>query len=520
MDTKLTETPAVYQSWPSAGRGFIDFLRRRPAELIVALAVLVRVPLIVLPITYRQDIWRQADTASIARNFLTDPNILFPRINWGGAGPGIVEAEFQLYPWAVAVLYRLFGEQVWLGRALSLAISGLTLWLFWRLAARLLTPRAALIALSFFAVCPMFLRYSTAFMPEAAMMAGYVGALLLFDRWLESRRWSLAIACGGVTALAGLVKPTALNVGIAFAVALLLRREWRRLWSPQALVLAGVAVLPVAAWLWHGVRLHAEYGNTFGVISGGDRKFGDLSYWTSLEFYTGAARVDLLWIFVLGTAPLAAIGLWVAIARRGPALVIAGPIAIVFYYFAVARAAQGDLGIQYHAFTVVFAGLAVGLGTDWLLRRRATAHNPGRFTMTAALVAVAVVFTGAGGLAYGDQFRGAGTWALACGNAIRTVVPPGDLVVITSRDVAYDNGTPNNFQDPTLFFHGDRRGWSLAVDQDPALIETYRQQGARWLIVAGGARLGQRPALAAYVAARPDLGPGVEAGCGIFPLSS
>src|SRR4051794_592913 len=55
------------------------------------------------PMTYAGDIWRQSDTATIARNFATNGmHLFFPQINWGGAGPGYVEAEFQLMPWLTA----------------------------------------------------------------------------------------------------------------------------------------------------------------------------------------------------------------------------------------------------------------------------------------------------------------------------------------------------------------------------------------------------------------------------------
>ena len=32
------------------------------------------------------DSWRQMDTASISVNFLTTPDLLYPRVNWGAPG--------------------------------------------------------------------------------------------------------------------------------------------------------------------------------------------------------------------------------------------------------------------------------------------------------------------------------------------------------------------------------------------------------------------------------------------------
>jgi 4-amino-4-deoxy-L-arabinose transferase-like glycosyltransferase len=502
----------------STGNPLVRLAREHGALLIVALGLLLRLPLVFLPITYREDIWRQADTASIARNFVLHPDLFYPQINWGGSGPGYVESELQLFPWVVSLLYRVFGEHVWLGRAVSLVLSGVALWLFWRLAERLLDRRPALIALAFFALCPLVLRYSTAFMPEATMLAAYVGGLLLFDRWLEDRRWVTALSCGVVTALAALVKPTALNVLLVFALVLVLRREWRRLVTPQAIVFALIVVVPVAAWLWHGAVLHAEYGNTFGVISGGDSKFGNLAIWLSPRFYLGIAGIDVLWTLAVGALPLAAIGLVVA-ARRGITLVVAGAIGIVVYYFGVARYAEGALGIQYHLFTTVYAALAVGIGFEWLLTRPDEGRLRRRACRVIAAVCVAVVAVGTV-VAEADQFRSWGQESLACGAAMRQVIPAGDLVVITSDDVANDNGTPNNFQNPTLFFHGDRKGWSVAADQDqPEFIDQYRTDGARWLVVNGSTAAQPGPQLSAFLDSHRQVGPGLADGCGIYPLS-
>jgi hypothetical protein len=123
-------------------------------------------------------------------------------------------------------------------------------------------------------------------------------------------------------------------------------------------------------------------------------------------------------------------------------------------------------------------------------------------------------------VAVADQLRGWGEESLACGAAMQQVIPAGDLVVITSDDVANDNGTPNNFQNPTLFFYGDRKGWSVAADQDrPALAEQYRADGARWLVVNGATAAEPGPELNAFLDGHRQVGPGLADGCGIYPLS-
>ncbi|MFZ2323883.1 MAG: hypothetical protein WAV89_09315 [Ignavibacteriaceae bacterium] len=71
--------------------------------------------------------WRQADTQTIARNFLKPgSNIFYPQINWGGTGPGVVESEFQLYTFIIAQIMKVTGESVLPGQLLSLLFIALT----------------------------------------------------------------------------------------------------------------------------------------------------------------------------------------------------------------------------------------------------------------------------------------------------------------------------------------------------------------------------------------------------------
>lgn len=146
-------------------------LRAHPERWIIAAAVLIRVPLLFSGLAHTSDIWRQSDTASMARNFWTGGYHLFlPRIDWGGAGPGYVESEFPGYPFLVALLYGLTGgEHVWLGKLVSLAFTAGTLAAFWGLARRVVDRRPALAALAFFAASPVALRFVVALAACLAM---------------------------------------------------------------------------------------------------------------------------------------------------------------------------------------------------------------------------------------------------------------------------------------------------------------------------------------------------------------
>jgi hypothetical protein len=519
----------------------ISFVKCHPVGCLIALAVVIRIPLIFLPLTYSQDIWRQADTASIAHNFFVNGHRLFyPQINWGGSGPGYVEAEFQLYPWLTSFLYSAFGQHVWLGRGLSLLFSVGTMAAAAVLLRRLLSKRAALLALAFFLLSPEFLRYSVAFMPEATCFFFYVTALLLFDQWLERRDARTLYLCAAATSLAILVKPTAINIGLLFVLLLVYRHGWAALKQIHLLGAAVIAMAPPALWYWHASRLYDQYGNTFGVISGGDRKFGSLTYWKSLSFYTGVTGIDARWIFGYALIPFFIVGLVVAWRKRAPMMIVFGTITIVLYDFLVARYVEGAQGIQYHIFFLVFAALAVGLGIDrvleWSSARRvpaaagssvapspepSPAGDETRHLVRIGTIALTVAFLAGSTVVYGTFYKTYAADLISCANQMDRHIPAKDLVVITSDSPAVQDGVPNNYENPTLFFHADRYGWSMATDQlEPTRLEQLRKDGARWFVATDEELLKSHPALVTYLSHDPQVGPGIADSCAIYRLTA
>jgi len=210
--------------------------------------------------------WRETDVGAMARNFYReDMNILHPRIDWRGDGPGLVESEFPLYPWTVAVLYRVFGYHEEVARLVSLVVSLLACGVFFLIAERLLAPLGLVAAVAVFAVNPLAVRLSTAVQPEPPMFLFYLAAVYFFLRWIDGFRRSDYILAAALTALAILVKLPAANLCLFFA-ALCFDRFGSRaiarrdLWLFVALSL----VLPVA-WYAFAHRYWTDYGNSLGM---------------------------------------------------------------------------------------------------------------------------------------------------------------------------------------------------------------------------------------------------------------
>ena len=492
----------------------------RAALLVVLVVTVLSVVRAFGPMTYGSDIWRQSDTASIAHNFAVNGmNLFFPQIDWGGAGPGYVEAEFQLMPWLTALSYLVFGEHASLGRLISLAFMLVGVAAFWGVARRLLSPGAARWSLIAFAVSPAFMRYATAFMPEATVLAFYLLAIYAFCRWLEEDRWVWLAATAAAASVAGLVKPTSLHLGVVLLAWLVIVAR-NRLRRPSVYLAAVLALVAPALWLWHAHGLYTTYGNTFGVISGGDDKFGNLGYWLSPGFYVGNLRIEAVWTLGVVGVPLAALGAVVAYRRRGPVMLLAGFAGLVIYYFAVARYSESAMGIQYHVFSLPYGAVLTGMGLravdEWLPDRIA-----GRLRGTLAALVTVALFGYSATVWTGSLRDESGAFGV-CARALDALSTPADLVVVSTTSSSVEDGVANNWQEPVIFYLADRRGWSLAADQHvPSVLASDQAAGAKFFVVDDADLLPASGALAAWLGENATQRRSSAAdGCGIWELRS
>jgi 4-amino-4-deoxy-L-arabinose transferase-like glycosyltransferase len=423
------------------------------------------------------DSWRQTDTATIARNFVDTPSILWPRIDWAAPGPGYVEAEFQLYPFAVSLIYRAVGENPLYGRLLSLALTALACLVFFRLARRFLTDGAAVLAVAILAATPIVFRYSNAFMPEPTVLLLYLLALDRFLTFLDSRAWPAALAAGACTGLAILVKPTSIHLGLVFLVLLVQRHGWRSLISGQAMAIAAIALLPAGAYYAHAARIHATYGSTFGVISGGDSKWGGFAWWTNPRFWLSLAAIDVGWM----TGPIGALlcvyALLATRTRGLRTLALAWGATLILYYCIVARyAGDQGRGLHYHIYAAPLYALLTAGGIA-MLWRRATA-TPRLIGLV--LVAVLGYQAAIDGLILAKPKR---TYLREAGLKLAELSRPTDTVVVLSEDVATEGAVANNFEQPDVFFHARRRGRVLAIDrQQGPMLAAVLDHDATWFV--------------------------------------
>ena len=209
-------------------------------------------------------VWRQCITLAVARNFYQeDMNILRPRVDRREDQEGVTGMQFPSYEYAVAVGYKVFGDQDWVARLVQFLFFSLSIWGFFRLV-RILTDSAMLAALAawLYSWSPELFYHGINALPDIlALGASLWGFYFLFRYLKQEQWWQLAIGVF-VLILAGATKIQYLAVGGGILVAWLLKIN-RTGWKTRdfGLLLAGVIILCVSAlWYFYAVALTKSSG--------------------------------------------------------------------------------------------------------------------------------------------------------------------------------------------------------------------------------------------------------------------
>jgi 4-amino-4-deoxy-L-arabinose transferase-like glycosyltransferase len=418
--------------------------------------------------------WRQADVAMIAENFYRHGfNIFYPQINWAGPAPGYVGTEFPLVPFFAAQLYRIFGVQDWIGRAISVAFFAASVLFLYLLIKRVSTAGSGLFAVGVYTLTPLSVLTSRSFMPDMASLSFSIAALALCAEWLaRAPHTPLFLATSVATSLAILIKAPAIIIGLplcymawtTYGVQLFRRRD---LW-----VFAAVALLPAAMWYAHAYWISRSYPPYHFFGAGGIAIldwawYMDILSWMSRWFFTPVVLVTMLLGSLLPSrAPYGGVFHWWV-------------VAIIIFIVTVGR---GNAHPWYQlplvpvaaAFTGRFLERMVHQLTRWL-------------EMKIALAVICLLFflplTALGYLALKPLYH---SWAMPLWQAGQAL---DQLALSDGLVLAVDYG------EPSLLYYSRRKGWhfpeiSFLYRQHPPdsqylvhELESRRKEGARYLVL-------------------------------------
>ncbi len=259
--------------------------------------------------------WRQADTASVTRNFVQEGYTpFFPKFDVLNSlnetftpNPNrYFFAEFPLYnslTYFGFILFDFFTLEQW-GRVISIGASSLTVIVLYFLVKHYSNSRIAMFASFLFAFLPFNIYWGRVIMPDALHIFLSVFTFFLVTRWLDSKKILYALLASIIYAGALLTKPYALVLLLPL-VYLILRTYKFSVWKQYAVYLFFILSLaPLFLWRWH-ISQYPEgmFGTTWLYNQGGIRFTGAFFRWiiydrmNRLIFATGG--FVLFWLGVI-----------------------------------------------------------------------------------------------------------------------------------------------------------------------------------------------------------------------------
>ena len=431
---------------------------------IILLALILRLYKIDRPLADWHS-WRQADTASVARNFVKEGfNPIIPRYDdMSSQANGLDNreryrfVEFPIYNTLVAIVWSIFGISVTSARLVTVAITlGSTLLLYF-LVKHLSGWQTAALAAFFFATLPFNVFYSSTILPGPLMVLGILGLYFSFTRWLDDdRNWHWLASSIVFANLAILTWPIAIFFMLPIVYLAYDKYGFDLYKKPNLWIFAVTSIAPFAAWrLWMS-RFPEGIPNWRFLLNEGDIRFkGAFFRWLIVE------RMGNLILTVTGFA-LFILGIITRPQAREKLFYYSWLVA-AFLYFVVF--ASGNVRHDYYQVPFIpIAAIFMAIGIKTLFTLPSTVFN--RIVATAVAIFLvlfmyAFAFYEVRGFYWINRPQ-----IITAGEAVDRILPK-DATVIAPY-----NG------DAAFLYQTNRRGYPI-VDRP---LEIFIEQGTKYLV--------------------------------------
>jgi 4-amino-4-deoxy-L-arabinose transferase-like glycosyltransferase len=421
--------------------------------------------------------WRQTDTAGIARNFYNNGfNIIYPQIDWGGAGPGYVESEFQLVPFIISLFYKIFGVHEYIARLVVIAFSVGSIYLLYRMIRMHYSQRVAAFSIIFFIISPLELYLGRAVMPESAMIFFSIGSLYFFDKWTKVENintFILALIC---TSLAFLVKISTLYLGLPLLWLAYNRYGRRLLFEPKLYVFAIITLIPPTMWYYFAHSVLAQYNTLDFWNLGSGSKFANLEMFLDPEMYK--LLFTTMTLYVLTPIGLLLFIYGLSLKTKLVDYVFHFWVLAVIIFFLILAA--GVIGNDYYQIALApAAAVFVGRALSGIYEKKKMAS----YILVAFILMPAVYYTAPMYIQNSVIFDAAAT--------LDKVSSP-DALIITTNSLFGSS--------PNLLYYSNRKGWVVPEEGwSSKTIESMKGQGARYLVIAPQILFFSNPQFGSYL---------------------
>lgn len=434
---------------------------------------------------------RQHDTAAVARNFAESGMFFFlPEVDWTGAIPGYAEMEFPIFSYLVAVLYRVFGVQEWFGRALNIALFALSAWILFIFVRRVYSEFVAVLAVFFYTFVPLGFLFTRTFQPDVLAALASLSGVYFFWRWTEAGRL-LPWACSAAgIALAILIKPLNIYLGLPLLYLSFLRFGWRCIRQPMLWVFAFIVIAPAAAWYAHSHSLWERFGTSFF------QHYVLLPLAGRYESLLNGSLFKVLFqrIWLLIASPPGLLLLLLGALTRKKEFSVRNWVFnwwAAAFFVSVLLVPHNHWGHAYYQLPILFVTsvwMALGVIRLWSSRWKPVWVY--RWSAVLLTVAVAVVTL----WKIPEWTRDSSDWIQRreFGRRVEAMTQPGSLLITIEpqrfprRSTTFEHRTKRGellWGYPYDLYYSHRKGWSLSEHEaTPRLIESLREQGATYLI--------------------------------------
>ncbi len=511
---RIADTAEAWSSKLSVCRVFVR--RHFALILILVIALALRLQELRQPLVDAFS-WRQASTAMMADNYYrASANILFPEVSWTGPGPNYQGREFQLVTYAASLLYRVFGQHEWFGRAIGAVMGTWGVFALFRLASLAWNREAALWVAFALAALPGAIFIDRSFLPDPTMLSLSITTVWLYLEYLCTRKIRYLVLTGVVGTLAWLTKlPGIITLAPMIYATLVILRERRALTFRSVtpiLVTLGLMLIPIAAYYAWAVYLGTHYP-PYHIAGASNWVWKDsFGWWLEKGYFLGPILEDgYTWLWTWPFMVLAVLGLMQAPpgavlyeeevdlrraeAKQNPQpphrRTLAAPWLFHWWFvgflviLAIGARELSENPWNLHILNVFVAAMA-GHGLYHISRYVGDRLPPRVAMIRAGVVAVIALVLGQGYVA--DMYYPQARNSYKLGLALNRVSAPGDLVVTMADDVG----------DPIAIYYSHRRGWVFPPQHMPEtwkpfnlippnpsktkwMLEDLRTRGAKWL---------------------------------------
>lgn len=403
--------------------------------------------------------WRQADTASVTRNFVQEGfTPFYPKFDALNSlnetqSPNPERyffAEFPIYNSIVYYFFVTFGGftiEQW-GRLVSIFVSSIGAVLLYFLVSLYSSKRVAMMASFIFAFLPYNIYYGRVIMPDPLHITSSILSLYLVTLWTRDKKIIFAILGALAFSITVLTKPFGLVLLLPISY-LILKGFGLKSFKQIGVYLFGlISLLPLYFWRTHIASIPEGMFGTSWLYNAGDIRFtGAYFHWLIFE------RMNRL-IFATGGFVLFFFGL-INFIKKNEIFYYLWLLSIIIFFVIIAK---GNVTHDYYQMPLVPIGAVfIAKGIDFLLTAgRVWYRRIFNYLIAISLVLLMFAF---GWFETRDYFNINRPEIVEAGRAVDRLLPKDALVI-----APYDN-------DPAFLYQTDRHGWTLGAGKIPDWIK-------------------------------------------------